>query len=125
MSSLVLDLLTPSGIAFEGEVSYISVPSKKGILGIMPGYTTLIAPLADKGVLKVVLPSKEERFFAVSFGALEVKREKTIILTEKAVAAADEASAKELLKHPPFTVIKDLDKDIKNAEIKLKQSFKE
>ncbi len=125
MASLLLNLLTPSGIAFEGEVSYVSVPSKKGVLGIMPGYTTLIAPLADKGVLKVIMLNKEERFFAISFGALEVKKEKTIVLTEKAMQASDEASAKELLKHPPFTAIKDSDKDIKNAEIKLKKSFKE
>ncbi len=97
MPSLNLSVLTPNGTAFKGEVSYVSVPSNKGPLGIMPGYTTLIAPLAKKGVLKIVKTNKEEIYFAVSFGALEVKREETIILTEIALAASTLEEAEKLL----------------------------
>ncbi len=125
MATLTLDLLTPSGIVFEGEVAYASIPAQKGILGLMPGYTPLIATLADKGVLKIVLPNKEERFFAVSFGAVEVKKEKTIILSEKAISAKNEDEAKALLKKPPFSNDLTYDSDIKKAEVKLKRSFEE
>ena len=37
MATLLLNILTPEGLAFEGETSYVSVPSKKGVLGLMPG----------------------------------------------------------------------------------------
>ena len=125
MATFLLNILTPEGLAFEGETSYVSIPSKKGVLGLMPGYTTLISPLADKGVLKIVLPNHEERFFAISFGAVEVKKEKTIILTEKAFPAENEEEAKKLLKEPPFVSSYDNDRDVKTASYKIKKTLKE
>ena len=125
MATLLLNVLTPEGLAFEGETSYVSIPSKKGVLGLMPGYTTLISPLADKGVLKIVLPNHKERFFAISFGAVEVKKEKTIILTEKAFPAENEEEAKKLLKEPPFVSSYDNDRDVKTASYKIKKTLKE
>ena len=125
MATLLLNVLTPEGLAFEGETSYVSIPSKKGVLGLMPGYTTLISPLAAKGVLKIVLPNHEERFFAISFGAVEVKKEKTIILTEKAFPAENEEEAKKLLKEPPFVSSYDNDRDVKTASYKIKKTLKE
>ncbi|HBE98912.1 MAG TPA: hypothetical protein DDW18_02600 [Firmicutes bacterium] len=125
MASLLLNVLTPEGLAFEGEASYVSLPSKKGVLGLMPGYTPLISPLADKGVLKIILPNNEERFFAISFGAVEVKKEKTIILTEKAFPAESEEKAKKLLKELPFAFAQDNDRDIKTASYKIRKTLKE
>ena len=125
MATLLLNILTPEGLAFEGETSYVSIPSKKGVLGLMPGYPTLISPLADKGVLKIVLPTHEERFFAISFGAVEVKKEKTIILTEKAFPAENEEEAKKLLKELPFVSSYDNDRDVKTASYKIKKTLKE
>ena len=97
MSSINLSVLTPSGSVFEGEASYLLAPSSNGPIGIMPGHTTLIAPLAKKGVLKIVKANKEEIFFATSFGALEIKKEKTVILTEIAIKTESEEEAKKIL----------------------------
>ncbi len=97
MSSLNVSVLTPNGKVFEGEATYVMVPTNNGPLGLMGGYTTLIAPLAKKGVLKIIKPNKEEVFFAVSFGALEVKKEKTIILTEIALETSSKEEADKIL----------------------------
>ncbi len=97
MSSFNLSVLTPSGSVFEGEANYILVPSSNGPLGIYGGHTTLIAPLAKKGVLKIEKANKEEIFFAISFGALEIKKEKTIVLTEIALKASSADEANKLL----------------------------
>ncbi len=93
MSSLNLSVLTPKGKVFEEKVSCVMVPSSKGPLGIMPGYTTLIAPLASKGILKITRENKEEIYFVVTFGALEVKKEKTIVLAESAIKASSKEDA--------------------------------
>ncbi len=93
MSSLNLSVLTPKGKVFEDTVSYAMVPSTKGPLGIMPGHTTLIAPLASEGILKIIKTNKEEIYFVVSFGALEVKKEKTIVLAETAIKASSKEDA--------------------------------
>ena len=125
MATLLLNVLTPEGLAFEGETSYVSIPSKKGVLGLMPGYTTLISPCMQEVSTIMVLPNQEERFFAISFGAVEVKKEKTIILTEKAFPAENEEEAKKLLKEPPFVSSYDNDRDVKTASYKIKKTLKE
>lgn len=122
MAFLTLNLLTPSGIVFEGEATYVSLPSSKGVLGLLPNHTPLIAELAPKGVLRVV-NGDAEKYFAISYGAIEVKKEKTIVLTEKAIEASSLDEAKELLKNPPFVKKMDKDIDVKTAEYKIKKSL--
>ncbi len=90
---LNLLILTPLGKVYEGEVDEVIVPSAQGALGILPSHTPLISTLADKGVLKAK-KGKESLFFAVYHGALEVKIDRVIVLSESAFEAANEEEAK-------------------------------
>lgn len=123
MSSLIVNILTPDGLAFEGEAKAIYAPSSKGVLGVLPNHTPLIAELAPKGVLRITSQNDEEKYFAISYGALEVKKEKTIILTEKAMSAENLNQAKELLDKPPFSEYKNSDNAIKTAKHKISKAL--
>jgi len=92
MNPFEVVILSPEGIAFEGEVLSLYVPSSKGPLGILPGYTPTISPLVD-GVATIVTDERLTAFFGLRHGVLEVKPEKTFILVHEAKRCSSEQEA--------------------------------
>jgi F0F1-type ATP synthase epsilon subunit len=92
-----LTIYTANGLAFEGDVLWAYFPSSKGPLGVLPGHTPLIGALANKGVIRLETISHELRFFAVFYGAIEVEKDKTLILSEECLSAPSLAEAEALL----------------------------
>ena len=45
-------ILTPNGIAFEGECDELYLPTTRGPMGIMRGYTPVVGELKPTGVAK-------------------------------------------------------------------------
>ena len=124
MAILTLNIVTPNGAIYEGEVSAISVPAENGVLGILPGHTPLIAQLSDHGVLTVTLTDHQSKlYFTIFRGVLEVKPEKTIVLTEKAVPAPDYESAKANLNRLPEKAGEN-DRDVQRADVRIKTTIK-
>jgi F-type H+-transporting ATPase subunit epsilon len=100
MKDITLTILTPQGLAYEGEVEEVYVPTSKGPLGVLPGHTPYVAVIADAGVLHFHTADKKERFFALRYGALEVKPDKTIVLSNMALSAETLEQAQALLLSP-------------------------
>ena len=67
-------LLTPQGIALEGEATSVEVPTVDGPMAILPGYTNIIASLSKAGVLKAEIDGKT-RYFAIFGGVVENSRD--------------------------------------------------
>jgi F-type H+-transporting ATPase subunit epsilon len=82
---LKLEIITPEKIAYTDEVDMVVVPSKEGMLGILPHHMPLFAALSE-GELKIK-KGDEEYFLSIGGGYVEVSREKVIILVTKAVHA--------------------------------------
>jgi F0F1-type ATP synthase epsilon subunit len=96
--NLDLVILSPEGVVYEGEVLSLYVPSEKGPLGILPGYTPTIAPLRD-GVGKALDALKKTAFYFVCFGgALEVKPDGVVVSSPEARLFPKEEEAVEALK---------------------------
>ena len=113
-------ILTPNGIAFEGECDELYLPTTRGPMGIMRGYTPVVGELKPTGVAKITSFGKS-RFFALWHGAVEVKPDdKIVVLSETALEADSEEEALELIKGRPLTIDKD-EEDVKVASVKLKQ----
>jgi F-type H+-transporting ATPase subunit epsilon len=113
-------ILTPNGIAFEGECDELYLPTTRGPMGIMRGYTPVVGELKPTGVAKITSFGKS-RFFALWHGAVEVKPDdKIVVLSETALEADSEEEALELIKGRPLTINKD-EEDVKVASAKLKQ----
>jgi F-type H+-transporting ATPase subunit epsilon len=85
MNTLSLTLLTPQGLIYEGEVLEAYFPSIDGPLGLLPGHTPFIAQLAPSGVIRLKDKDGMLLYFAVRQGAVEVRPDKTIGLSEECV----------------------------------------
>lgn len=90
---LHLQILTPNGTAFKGDVSEIFVRCKGGPIGIFPGHTTFVGEIAFNSVLKMKTPDGKF-YFALSHGAIEVKPDdEAIIIVSEAKEAVSEEEA--------------------------------
>jgi F-type H+-transporting ATPase subunit epsilon len=81
-----LKLMAPDRALFEGKVQGLIAPGSQGYLGVLARHAPMIAELGP-GVLTVIEASGERRYYAVSAGYLEVRREEVAVLAD----AAEEA----------------------------------
>ena len=113
-------ILTPNGVAFEGECDEAYFPLTGGPIGIMKGHTPFIGELRHTGVAKITSYGKST-FFALWHGAVEVKPDDEIVLlSETAIEAESEEEALKLIEGRPLSIDKD-EEDVKVASAKLKQ----
>lgn len=94
MSTFLLEIITPERIAFQGEVEMVTVPSVTGTLGILAGHVPLFTQLTE-GELKIV-QGKEEFYFSLGEGFMEVASSKVSVLVTRALHA-DEIDEEKVL----------------------------
>jgi F-type H+-transporting ATPase subunit epsilon len=75
-------VLTPKGVLLDEDVDSVYFPTTQGPLGVLSGHTPYVAVLSPSGVMKVMSEGKE-KYYAVFGGAIEIKPEKTILLSEE------------------------------------------
>jgi len=85
---------------FSGTAEMIFAPAIMGEVGIAPRHTPMLTPL-KAGEVRLQTAGKEEQFFYVSGGMLEVQPHVVTVLADTAVRAKDldEAAAIEAKKH--------------------------
>lgn len=93
MNHYHLAIVTPAGKIFDGDVDYLSAPGKEGNFGILAHHTAIIAQI-KKGLLKVV-QDKNETFFSVADGVLEVDHKGNVVIL---ASAAQQTSAESVEK---------------------------
>ncbi len=76
---MTLEILSPQGKLFSGEIHLVSVPGTKGAFEIMDRHAPIVSTL-EKGQIKVIDNNGEQKTFDVNTGIVEVKDNKTIIL---------------------------------------------
>ena len=82
-----LNILTPYGHYFEGEVEFIEVRSEKYNLGILPGHAPLISTL-EVGKMVLRIRSVNE-IYAIGGGIINVEKDKVTLILDS-VERADE-----------------------------------
>lgn len=95
MSSFSCSILSPTGIAYEGQADYVSAPGIAGGLGILANHAPMIAAI-HAGLTTIKLEGKTHLFYTGN-GVLEVKREETVLLVENAQSVETAEQVKELL----------------------------
>jgi len=83
MSTLKLEIVTPTAKVFSGDVDMVVVPGAEGELGIMPMHIPLMTELKP-GELKITQKG-EEIFMAVGSGFVEVTQDHVSVLTDMAL----------------------------------------
>ena len=75
-----LNILTPYGHYFEGDVEFLEVRSEKYSLGILPGHAPLISTLAI-GKMTTRMRGKTE-IYAIGGGVINVEKEKVTLILD-------------------------------------------
>ena len=88
MSSFHLEILTPFGHYFNGEVEYLEIRNPDGVLGILPRHTPIITPVV---LCKITVKISGKRHtYATTGGLFNMKSDGTASLMVKTIERSDE-----------------------------------
>jgi F-type H+-transporting ATPase subunit epsilon len=105
MELMKLEIITPDGVIFDGEVKQVNLPGSEGEFGVLAGHATLVS-LLDTGVIVYEKEDSKEVAVAINSGYVKVDESKTTCIVDGAVAISGDDSdlakaleaAKDLLK---------------------------
>lgn len=85
--TILLEIVTPTGVALRERVTDVTAPSVAGEFGVLPGHLPLLAALRT-GLVTYHKEGKEHRI-AVHHGFVEVVHDVALLLTERYTRAED------------------------------------
>ncbi len=105
MELMKLEIITPDGVIFDGEVKQVNLPGSEGEFGVLAGHATLVS-LLDTGVIVYEMEDSKEIAVAINSGYVKVDETKTTCIVDGAVALSGDDcdlskaldAAKDLLK---------------------------
>jgi len=105
MSTMKLEIVTPHGVIYNGDVKMATLCGKDGEFGVLPEHASLVS-LLDAGVISATTAENKEIVVAINGGYAKVSEDKISCIVDGAVAITDEdgklsdniSKAKELLK---------------------------
>ncbi|MBM7706149.1 F0F1 ATP synthase subunit epsilon [Chryseomicrobium aureum] len=124
MPTLTVNIVTPDGPVYDGQVDMVIAKTVTGEVGILPGHIPMVAPL-EIGAVKLKRDGKVE-YVAISGGFVEVRPQQVSVLTPSAELAEsiDAARAKEALRRAEERVQSKQDNvDFKRAELALQRAM--
>jgi len=127
METMKLEIVTPHGSIFSGEVRSTTFPGVEGEFGVLPNHASLVT-LLDAGVIEIEKVDGSVESIVIDSGYVKVDEEKTLVVVEGAVAIEGEneseiaksiKEAKELVKKASTS-----DYAIANVEAKVEAAAK-
>ena len=92
MDKLKLEILTPNGEIFHGEVLSVTLPGEEGEFGVLAHHSSLTT-LLTSGVIDIEIESKKVESILINWGVVQVDEEKVVVLVEGAVAIKGESES--------------------------------
>lgn len=81
-------IITPEGVVYENDIDEVTIPTKDGVITVLPNHTPLVSSLAV-GELKTK-QGEQVNQFALAGGVVEVRPEsEVIVLADNTEAASD------------------------------------
>ena len=105
MELMKLEIITPDGMIFDGDVTQVNLPGSEGEFGVLAGHATLVS-LLETGVIVYDKADGKEVAVAINSGYVKVDEGKTTCIVDGAVALSGDdtdiskalEAAKKLLK---------------------------
>ncbi|MDR2904889.1 MAG: F0F1 ATP synthase subunit epsilon [Helicobacteraceae bacterium] len=85
MDTLHLEVITPLGKVFAGDVKSVTLPGADGEFGVLPHHASLVSLLAA-GIIDVDMTDGNRESIAIDSGYAEIAGDKMIVLVDGAVA---------------------------------------
>jgi F-type H+-transporting ATPase subunit epsilon len=92
METLHLEIITPSGLIFNGQAAEVTLPGEEGEFGVLPHHASLTTQL-QPGVIDVQMEDKTVQSIVVNWGVVQVDEEKVVCLVDGAVAISGESES--------------------------------
>lgn len=126
--NLFLEIVSPQGIVFEGNIEQVSLPTVNGVITVLPHHAALFTKLME-GEIELVQQGKGTSYI-IAGGFFEINNNKGSVLSDYAIRAESIVEAKseekkrqaeqrlrEKLTNEEFTIA---DKDLKMSILELK-----
>ncbi len=105
MDSLKLEIVTPTGVIYDGVALEVTLPGSEGEFGVLPRHSSL-STLLKAGVIDVLREDKSIESILINWGHVNVNEHGVTVLADGAVALSGSSgsmaevleSAKKLLK---------------------------
>lgn len=122
MEKLKLDIVTPDGLIFSGDVDEVTAAGSEGEFGVLPGHAPFLTTL--KIGMLVVKKGSEVMYFFINSGYAEVGPDKVVVLADSAERAEgiDVERAKEAMKRAEERLKKREEIDFARADSALERA---
>jgi len=130
--NLFLEMVSPQGIIFEGDIDQVTLPTSNGAITVLPHHAALFTKLIE-GEIEVVQEGKRTSY-VIAGGFFEINNNKASVLSDYAIRAESiemakseekkrqaEQKLREKLTNEEFTIA---DKDLKMSILELKVAQK-
>ena len=87
MDTLKLEIVTPEGQIFSGEIKDVTLPGSEGEFGVYPGHASLVS-LLQAGVIDIELVDGRHEVVAINWGHAKVDENSVTVLADGAVAVS-------------------------------------
>ena len=87
MDTLKLEIVTPEGQIFSGEIKDVTLPGSEGEFGVYPNHASLVS-LLQAGVIDIELVDGRHEVVAINWGHAKVDENSVTVLADGAVAVA-------------------------------------
>ena len=92
-SIFTLEIITPLGTIFKGQVGLVRLPGKDGEFGVLQNHSVLVT-IINPGLIEITHTDKKVEKIVVDWGYVEVTDEKTILLVDDAVLIGGDNQSK-------------------------------
>ncbi|MGB5966250.1 MAG: ATP synthase F1 subunit epsilon [Sulfurimonadaceae bacterium] len=92
METLNLEIVTPSGLIFNGKATEVTLPGEEGEFGVLPHHAALTTML-KAGVVDIEKEDKSVESIVVNWGVVQVDEAKVVVLVDGAVAIRGESES--------------------------------
>jgi len=89
MSTIKLEIVTPNGVIYDGDVKVVTLCGKEGEFGVLPGHASLVS-LLDAGVISATTKDGKDVEVAINSGYAKVSEERVLAIVDGAVVVKDE-----------------------------------
>jgi len=105
MKTMKLEIVTPGGVIYNGDIKQVTLPGEQGEFGVLPEHASLVS-LLQAGVIDIETANNKEMLVAINSGYVKIDENKALCIVDGAVALTDEEgsisesiqAAKDLLK---------------------------
>ena len=96
MATMKMEIVTPHGVIFDGEVKSVTLPGTEGEFGVLPHHASLVTTL-NSGVVEIEKADGSKELVAINWGHVKVDGAKITVLADGAVAIG--GTSDEIAKH--------------------------